>query len=98
MSDDLSSQLQGMFRSIYEALDIKYMRPIKVCYREHNRLLICLILYRMTMPSELASSLIPDNPFATSASYVQMWHRLFRRQEWRQAGRKMHRCLRTTYA
>jgi len=31
MSDELGGQIQSMFRTIYEAVDHKYMRPIKVC-------------------------------------------------------------------
>lgn len=30
MSEDLGIQIQNMFRSIYDAADLKYLRPLKV--------------------------------------------------------------------
>lgn len=29
MSDELGNQIQGMFKTIYDASDLKYLRPIK---------------------------------------------------------------------
>lgn len=31
MSEELGNQIQGMFKSIYDAADLKYLRPLKVC-------------------------------------------------------------------
>lgn len=31
MSDDLGNKIQEMFKNIYDAADLKYLRPLKVC-------------------------------------------------------------------
>lgn len=66
MSEDLGETIQGMFRSIYEAVDKKYLRPLKV--RTHKVGSSNYILrHRLTV---FCSNIAERN--------VQMWYHLFR--------------------
>lgn len=31
MSEELGNRIQSMFKDIYDAADLKYLRPLKVC-------------------------------------------------------------------